>query len=165
MASSIGPPPTKRQIAKAAGCGISALVLVLCLGWFGLRMIFGEPLWKTTIGEVEFDGGMELCLGTAHDGDISYDYFARVRGASSDFDRWTRVGSHLDHFESCETAVTSDNRFACIACEDAELMVIFDSKEQELWWRGHDQWESDSKFVGAWRQLRSINSRLPEPPF
>lgn len=108
---------------------------------------------------------MRLCLGTAHDGDISYDYFARVRGASPNLDEWTRIGSNLDRFDTCETAVTSDNRFACVSCEDAELMVIFDSEDQELWWRGHDQWDSDTKFVHAWRTLRSINPRLPDPPF
>lgn len=164
MPSSIGPPPTKRQIAKAAGCGITGLVLLLCVGLCGLCIVFGESLWKTTIGEAEFDGGMELCLGTAHDGDISYIYFARVRGGSPDLNQWTRVGWHLEHFESCETAVTSDNRFACIACEEADLIVIFDSKEQKLWWRGHDPWDSNSKFIRAWRQLRSVNPRLPEQP-
>lgn len=140
-------------------------MLLLLVGWFGLRLVFGESLWKTTIGEVRLESGVVLCLGTAHDGDISYDYFVRVRGSSPDFDQWTRVGWNLDHFEDCETAMTPDNRFACIACERADLMVIFDSVERELWWRGHEQWNSDSKFVRAWRTLRTMNPRLPASPF
>jgi hypothetical protein len=142
-----------------------ALILVLGLVWLALRLMLGAPLTTKIIGEVEIDGSGRLCLGRAHDGDLSYNYFARIRGHAGGLDSWTWVDSREEAFGACETAVSSDQRFACIACNSSDLMVIFDAQEQELWWRGHDQWDSDTKFVRAWRALRSINPRIPEPPF
>ena len=168
MASSLGSPPSKRELLKVTVCGVAifgGLGLALASGWIGLMIMLGPSLWKTVIGDVKTHGGNTLAIGRAHDGDISYNYYVRVRGAGGDLDEWTYVGYSLDPTRSSVTALTSDSRYAAIAfdTDNGKAMVIYDSDVKELWWNADNQWKSTSRFVRAWRLLYSENPHLPPP--
>jgi hypothetical protein len=170
MASSLGRSLNKREATKLAGCGIGIIVgifMSLGLGWLFIYMIFSPSLWKTNVTQVRMPSGNILCIGRAHDGDISYNYYVRVRGAGDErLEEWSYVSWSLDPVDSAETAVTRDSRFAAAEFkgEYGLIMVIYDSIDRELWWNADDQWQSTTKFIGAWRQLHAINPRLSAPP-
>ncbi len=169
MASSLGSPPTKRELGKLASCGfaIVGLVFFLGLGWLPFYLMVGPSLWKTVMGEVKIKDHGTLCIGRAHDGDLSYNYYVRVRGAGDELENWTRVDRSSDPTKHSETALTSDSRYAAVSFEsaDGERMVIYDSVAKELWWNANDQWRSNARFVRAWTLLRAQNPRLPFPPY
>lgn len=168
MASSLGPTPNKRESLKVTGCGIAifaGIALSLASGWLGLMIMLGPSLWKTVIGNVEMQGGSTLCIGRAHDGDISYNYYVRVRGSGGNLEDWTYVGYSLNPTRRSVTALTSDSRYAAIAfdTDERKVMVIYDSDAKELWWNADNQWKSTSRFVRVWRLLYSKNPQLPPP--
>ena len=136
------------------------------LVWFGPRILLGPSLWKTTIGTVKIPNRGTLCVGRSHDGDISYEYSVRVRGADEKFARWRYLARSLHPVEHSETALSSDSRYAAVSFDtpDGDVVVIYDSVSEELWWNADDQWESTTKFLTAWRQLHTINSKLSAPP-
>jgi hypothetical protein len=152
-----------------AGGGFALMgivVLFLGMGWLLLYLIWSPSLRKTEIGEVEMAGHGTLCMARAHDGDISYNYYARVLGAGSELEKWARVGSSIERAKKCETAVTSDSRFSAISFEGQDgNIVIYDSVAKELWWHADQQWLSNYKFRPAWKLLHAKNPRLPKPPF
>jgi len=90
----------------------------------------------------------------------------RVRGADEKLDRWSHLAWSLDPVEHSETALSSDSRYAAVSFEtaDGDVVVIYDSVSEELWWNADDQWKSTTKFLKAWRQLHTINPKLSRPP-
>jgi hypothetical protein len=90
----------------------------------------------------------------------------RVRGADEKFARWRYLARSLHPVEHSETALSSDSRYAAVSFDtpDGDVVVIYDSVSEELWWNADDQWESTTKFLTAWRQLHTINSKLSAPP-
>jgi hypothetical protein len=165
MASSTGRLSTKHT----AGCAmiiVVGLVLFCGLAWFGLRLAFGPSLWKTTIGTVKIPDRETLCVGSSHDGDISYQYFVRVRGADKKLSNWHYLAWSIEPVTHSETALSSDSRYAAVSFKtaDGDMVVIYDSASEELWWNADDQRESSTKFLAAWKQLHTINSKLSAPP-
>lgn len=169
MPVSLKKSPSASEEDKMAGCGIKiilGIVTLVGLGWACLYLIFSPSLWKTVIGRARTPDGIELCVGRAHDGDISYQYFARVRGAGEKQKEWTYVGWSLDPIDDVETAVTPDSKFAAVQfrCADGRVLVIYDAELDELWWISDDKGPSTLKFFRAWRQLHTVNQKLSEPP-
>ena len=155
----------KKRTAKMVGCSALVAAIFIVFGglvWLGPRLVFGPSLWKTTIGVVEIPGRGKLEIGRSHDGDVSYEYFVRVKGATDGLGDWRYVASSL-YPEACtESALTADSRFAAVSFDSGDGMVevIYDSISKELWWETGDRWSSTSKFQTASRLLHAINPRL-----
>lgn len=173
MASSLGPSLPRRNVAVLVkwGIGTTGMILlslsaVIFLCWSMMYLAFSPSLGKTEIGSVELKNGQELSLGWAHDGDISYQYYVRVKGANEALQEWAYVDWHIKQIQHCDTAVSPDGRFAAVAFEGSQgtKIVLYDSQEQELWWERHDQWLSMPKFLRAWKTLHASHPNLPAPP-
>jgi hypothetical protein len=165
MASSTG----RLSARQTAGCAVVIVLGIVLIGglvWFGPRLVFGPSLWKTTIATVKIPSRRSLDVGRSHDGDISYEYFVRVRGADGQLAEWRYLAWSLDPIEHTETALSSDSRYAAVSFDttDGNVLVIYDSVSEELWWNADDQWESTTKFLSAWRQLHTVNPKLSAPP-
>lgn len=158
--------PSKRQTAGCAVLIVLGLILFGCLVWFGPRLVMGPSVWKKIIGKVRVPERGTLCLGRSHDGDISYEYFVRVSGAGDDLGQWHHLAYSLNPVEDSVTALTSDLRYAAIsfASDQGDVVAVYDSVTQELWWNSEDQWTSTSRFLTAWRLLHAKNPRLSAPP-
>ena len=90
----------------------------------------------------------------------------RVRGVDERLAKWRYLAWSLDQVEHSEIAMSSDSRYAAVSFDsaDGDVVVIYDSVSEELWWNADDQWESTTKFLKAWRELHTRNPKLSEPP-
>lgn len=103
------------------------------LVWIGPRLVLGPSLWKTSIGTVKIPNRGTLCVGRSHDGDISYEYSVRVRGADGKLAQWRHLARSLNRVEDSEAALSSDSRYAAVSFDSAEggVVVIYDSVSEE----------------------------------
>jgi len=153
-----------------AGCLVALVLLMIALPFLLCYFLLAPSPWKTEIGKVKLGNGTTLHVGTMYDVDIACDYYVKVRGKDGKHAEWTHFASSVIPAGDCESAVTTDSRFAGIAVRksgsrELDGMVIYDAVEDELWWRAEGQWRSNGKFVRAWKELRKVNPQLPEAPY
>lgn len=158
--------PNAKSVLRCTTAVLGGFIVLVGLTWLFLYLAFSPSLWKTVIGEARTPSGVELSIDRAHDGDISYEYFARVRGSGGKHMDWTYVGWSLDPTSKTETAVTKDSKFAGVefTTTDGPTLVIYDTDEDTLSWISDIKGPDTLKFFRAWRQLYAQNPKLSEPP-
>jgi hypothetical protein len=132
--------------------------------------------FHSVIGERPLVGSRVLCVGTKSDGDITIDYFVRIRGGNDADDEWVYIGWNIDPVKECVTAVTPDGRFSCLGADtkidvdehwrfdEAPLMVIYDRETDAIWPTESAQRHPMSFWREAWEELRRVNPDLPPSP-
>ncbi len=164
MSNSLGS-PTKREML-GYGIKITGLFFVVPILMVGLATyLFLFVEWKTAVAEVKLPGHGSLEVAMTEDWDISTQYFVRVRGGEEELRDWTFIASVFGSPKNVETSVDASGRYAgaSFIVEDDEFVVIYDSKDAEVWWLPGGR-HSISQNTHGWELLYAQNPRFAEPP-
>lgn len=177
--NSLGPLPHKKKACLTFGCMALGGLMILLLLYVTLWFAFSPSPWKTKIGKAEIPGIGVMEVGHAHDGDITYNYYVRIKDSVGRYSDWTYFGWTVDFNDipdRCQSARSRDGQFTFIYA-DKELhtshlstidsmpfMVIHDRKTGLIWPTMSSEPKWTGYWLGAWRAIRMDHPAIPKPP-
>lgn len=170
--------PTYAMII-ALGLIVFVFLVLPLVFWGCMHLAFSPSLWKTKIGKAEIAGIGVMEVGHAHDGDITYNYYVRIKDSVGRYSDWTYFGWTVDFNdipERCQSARSRDGQFTFIYA-DKELhtshlstidsmpfMVIHDRDTGLIWPTMSSEPKWTGYWLGAWHAIRRDHSAIPKPP-
>lgn len=158
-------------------CAFTALgvALFLGVGWGLLYLAFGPQLWKDVISKQEIPGHGTLLIGQSHDGDISYEFYVKMKRVDGVTTDWQRISWSTQPASNGFFAHSSDQRFWCCGSGhlvttmqewdsfELPLMAIFDTKTGLIWPSEKANRLGLSYWLGVWERIHKDNPSISLP--
>lgn len=153
------------------------VTVLLCIAYIGLRVTLGPSIWKSQISKISINKSESLQLASAHDGDISKEFYVRITGRDGQHLQWKYIGYTTSGTPSgtAFSGQTLDNRFWCVGSTETmhvpslteitnmPVMVIYDQERNIIWPSKEAEVYGLPFWMAAWEKLSHSNPQIPRP--